>query len=128
MYLSLENRLPNLLTIRDLGNVTHQLAQVAYLSACSTAEISIRNLMDECIHLANIQLIGFRHVIGAIFGAHDSAAVEVATEFYDSLPRNGTDADNVVPYALHEAVQCLRDKDGSRDNFLRWIPFIHVVP
>jgi tetratricopeptide (TPR) repeat protein len=119
------------LTIRDLGNITHQLAQVAYLSACSTAEISTRNLVDESIHLANMfQLIGFRHVIGAMFGAHDSAAVEVAAEFYDCLLRKGTDTDtdNVVPYALHAAVQCLRNKDGSRDNFLRWVPFIHVGP
>ena len=40
------------LTIRDLQSLNHQLAQVAYLSACSTAELGAQSLIDESINLA----------------------------------------------------------------------------
>ena len=47
------------LTVDDLQSLNHQLAQVAYLSACSTAEIGARTLIDESIHLAStFQLVG----------------------------------------------------------------------
>ena len=44
------------LTLEDIMRMdfdTHGHAPVAYLSACSTAEIKIRNLADESIHLAS---------------------------------------------------------------------------
>lgn len=47
-------------TVDDLQPLNHQLAQVAYLSACSTAEMGARSLIDESIHLAStFQLVGF---------------------------------------------------------------------
>ncbi len=52
------------LTVDDFQPLNHQLAQVAYLSACSTAKIDAQSLIDESIHLAStFQLVGFRHVI-----------------------------------------------------------------
>ena len=55
------------LTLEDIMRMdfdAHGHAPVAYLSACSTAEIKVRNLADESIHLASaFQLAGFMHVV-----------------------------------------------------------------
>lgn len=94
------------LIVDDLQPLNHQLAQVAYLSACSTAEIGARSLIDESIHLAsNFQHVGFRHVIGTIWGAYDEAAVAVAAKFYEHLLEQYTDTVSSVPRALHRAFQ-----------------------
>ena len=64
----------------------HGHAPVAYLSACSTAEIKVQNLADESIHLASAyQLAGFMHVIGTLWAADDDAAVTIAGKFYEGL-------------------------------------------
>lgn len=48
------------LRLEDFQQLDHQLAQVAYLSACSSAEIGARNLIDGSIHLAStFQAVGF---------------------------------------------------------------------
>ncbi|MCJ1251060.1 hypothetical protein MMC30_008291 [Trapelia coarctata] len=70
----------------DIRPKHHDQAQIAYLSACSTAEIKVRNLADESIHLANaFQLAGFTNVIGTLWAADDNAAVEIASKFYEGL-------------------------------------------
>ena len=75
-----------LLTINDLDIISHESAQIIYLSACSTAEMKARNLVNESIHLAStFQLSGFQHVIGTLWGADNNAAVEVASKFYEGL-------------------------------------------
>jgi hypothetical protein len=53
-------------------------AELAFLSACSTARPSGR-LADEAIHLASaFQLAGYRHVIGTLWPIGDWPAVEYA--------------------------------------------------
>ena len=126
------------LVIRDLQPINQQLAQLAYLSACSTAENSTGrfqvgdklylrgiHLIDEGIRLANtFQSIGFRHVIGTIWNASDPAAVAVAGKFYEHLIRNA-DSSSAISRALHEAVLSRRKtNNGSFD----WAPFVHVGP
>ena len=117
------------LTIRDLQSLNHQLAQVAYLSACSTAEMGARSLVDESINLATtFQLAGFRHVIGTLWGAFDSAAAAVAAKFYEHLLKQDAGTASPVARALHHAVLDLRAKNGNGDNVSLWAPFIHVGP
>lgn len=117
------------LRLKDLQQLDHQLAQVAYLSACSTAEIGARNFIDESIHLAStFQVVGFRHVIGTLWGAYDRAAVVVAAKFYEHLLKQDLNTVSSVPRALHRAVLDLKAKDGNSDNISLWAPFIHMGP
>ena len=117
------------LTLEHLQSLDHQLTKVAYLSACSTAEIGAQDLVDESIHLAStFQLVGFRHVIGIMWGAEDNAAVAVAAKFYGYLLQQNADAVSSVPRALHRAVLDLKAQDGNCNNIELWAPFIHVGP
>lgn len=107
-------------------------APVAYLSACSTAEIKVQNLADESIHLASaFQLAGFMHVIGTLWAADDSAAVEIAGKFYEGLDiydRMFFDRreSGSVAYALHYAVLHYRKIPGNSMAVAKWAPFIHL--
>ncbi|KAL4783420.1 CHAT domain-containing protein [Aspergillus varians] len=78
----------SLLTVKDLAAINHEKAQLAYLSACSTAENSSDDLLDEVIHVASaFQLVGFPHVIGTLWEIGDRAAVGVSRLFYADLGR-----------------------------------------
>jgi hypothetical protein len=115
------------LSIGDLDAINHPHARIAYLSACSTAEVRSYDLVDESIHLASTFLLtGFPHVIGTLWGAQDSAAVEVAREFYKKLFQYSEDESASVAYALHEAVLCHRNAGGNVTDILKWAPFIHI--
>ena len=123
------------LTVEDIMKMdfdTHGHAPVAYLSACSTAEIKVQNLADESIHLASaFQLAGFMHVVGTLWAADDDAAVEIAGKFYEGLEfydrqlfdQRGSGS---VAYALHYAVQHYRSIPGNNLAVAKWAPFIHL--
>jgi CHAT domain-containing protein len=112
------------LTVRDLGQLKYRVAQIAYLSACSTAEIRSDVLVDESIHLANMfQLLGYRHVIGTMWGAYDAAAVKVAKSFYKELFLAEGNDGLAVAEALHNAVLTVRKQDCQ--DSIRWAPFVH---
>ncbi|KAJ5175406.1 CHAT domain-containing protein [Penicillium canariense] len=118
---------PSLLTVRDLASLDHDRARIAYLSACSTAENSSSELLDETIHIASaFQLAGFPNVIGTTWEVIDKAAVEVSRQFYEILGRQIRDDGHLgdIAFALHEAVQALRTKK-PRDP-LSWAPLIYL--
>ena len=123
------------LTLEDIMKMdfdTHGHAPVAYLSACSTAEIRVRNLADESIHLASaFQLAGFMHVVGTLWAADDDAAVEIAGKFYEGLDiydRQLFDQreSGSVAYALHYAIMHYRNIPGNSMAVAKWGPFIHL--
>ena len=123
------------LTVEDIMKMdfdTHGHSPVAYLSACSTAEIKVRNLADESIHLASaFQLAGFMHVVGTLWAADDDAAVEIAGKFYEGLEfydRQLFDQreSGSVAYALHYAVLHYRNIPGNSMAVAKWAPFIHL--
>jgi tetratricopeptide (TPR) repeat protein len=116
------------LTIENLDTITRDGAQIAYLSACSTAEIQAMNLVDESITLAStFQLAGFQHVIATLWGADDTAAVKIAGKFYEFLLlQRSENSELSVAKALHEAVLCFRNADGNRFAISQWAPFIHL--
>jgi TPR repeat protein len=121
------------LSVKALQPLNHQLAQVAYLSACSTAEIGARNLIDESIHLAStFQLIGFRHVIGTLWSVDDDTAVEVATIFYKELFRDREEK-RIISNVLHHALLSWRRDPSRQDMSVEqqvrfWAPFVHFGP
>ncbi|KAK4194022.1 CHAT domain-containing protein [Triangularia verruculosa] len=84
-------------------------AWIAYLSACSTAEVKAKSLVDEGLHISSaFQVSGFPHVIGTLWSVADDVSVRVAGLFYQALVANGdgtgehTSRD--VAAALHTAV------------------------
>lgn len=101
--------------------------QLAYLSACSTAQNSIAAMADQTIHIASgFQLAGFSHVLATLFPSESEVCKEVAIDFYRSL-FDGQDKDlghRKVSMAFHEAVKTARDKSPLLPS--KWAPFIHL--
>jgi len=130
---------PECLTVRDLSRASLHMAQMAYLSACSTAENAASALLDEGIHVASaFLLVGFPHVIGTLWEANSEAAMHVSRRFYAELAdlknHTGLETQDVFAYAMHKAVNCLRSgavdstrrKRNASDNVTAWAPFIHL--
>ncbi|KAK6514397.1 hypothetical protein TWF506_008792 [Arthrobotrys conoides] len=117
------------LTIDDLAKVRHPRAWLAYLSACSTAKISADRLVDETIHIANaFQLAGFPHVVGTLWEADNECAMMVSKTFYENLLGSASDGPrhNNIGRALHQAIRRLMQDNWFKDDYLAWVPFIHV--
>jgi CHAT domain-containing protein len=121
------------------ADLSSRALQLAYLSACCTAQQYDLKLLDENIHLAAIfQLMGYPAVIGTFWEADDKAAAFIAKTFYKELFRlrqdektgMGTVAwqDHIV-YALHEAVSACRATKFGRtkgaDDVLLWANFVY---
>ncbi|GAB3003045.1 hypothetical protein GCM10027184_69890 [Saccharothrix stipae] len=99
-------------------------AELAYLSACSTARTSLWHA-DEAIHLVSaFHLAGYRHVIGSLWPLADNVASDAAATFYRELPPLPELHDFAT--ALHRVVRGLRDKHPDRPDL--WASFIHSGP
>lgn len=102
-------------------------AQIAYLSACSSADNASASLLDESIHIASgFQLAGFSHVLATLWVSGDLACRQVAVEFYRLL-FDGTSRDQghrVVSASFHHAVKGLRESTAGQP--IKWVPFIHT--
>jgi hypothetical protein len=123
---------PDKLSVAEIVKANNSAARLAYLSACSTAENAVPELLDENIHIAGtFQMVGFTHVIGTLWSVGDRAAVATAASFYRHLFRQRDESDTAIAFALHEAVRDLREKraPGSRvkpaEDVLTWVPFVH---
>lgn len=118
---------PGILTVGAISNMNIKNAQVAYLSACCTADNPSDVLADESIHIASgFQLAGFSHVLATMWESDDTACRRVAGEFYRSL-FNGQRSDQghrAVSTAFHVAVKNLRKDILGQPN--KWASFIHT--
>lgn len=118
------------LTVSRLFDEKHDHAELAYLSACCTAQQNSNGLLDEGIHLGSVfQLMGFPAVVATLWEADDNAAAKVAESFYRRFL--GEDGDDCVARCLHDSLIELRaDKLGRRkrksEDVLAWAPFIHI--
>lgn len=112
------------LTPAQLHSYRLEHAELAFLSACSTAEPH-PDLPDESLHLASaFQLAGFRSVIGTLWVTSDSP--RIAQAVYSALTAGGT-----RPPDTSAAVIVLNDTlRGIRDAFpavpTRWAAHLHV--
>jgi tetratricopeptide (TPR) repeat protein len=115
------------LSVSRISHLRLKHAQIAYLSACSTAENKAARLRDEVIHIVSgFQVAGFPHVIGSLWPAGDDECVEVASGFYSSLFRHEGVPElesRWVALALQEAVMVVRAED--MDMPLNWAQFVH---
>jgi tetratricopeptide (TPR) repeat protein len=113
-------------TVAGLASIQVNEAQLAYLSACSTASTRTEALIDEAIHLTSaFQLAGFPQVIGTLWEIVDSIAIDVADSFYSNLrTSDGTLDTSQAAQALHESVRAVRDRAAGRP-FL-WAAYLHA--
>jgi CHAT domain-containing protein len=116
------------LTVSTLLGATAQgRAWIAYLSACSTAEIRVKSLVDESIHMASaFQVAGFAHVVGSLWPADDDVCVRVAELFYKCLVmcKSTENPNRAVAAALREAVLQIRNKYASEPGV--WALYVHL--
>lgn len=107
------------LTVADLAGLRMDGAELAFLSACSTARPGAR-LADEAIHLASaFQLAGYRHVIGTLWPIGDRHAVDIADLVYTAVTGGGD-----VAGAVHAATRQMRDRWPDYPSV--WASHVHV--
>jgi CHAT domain-containing protein len=114
------------LTVASLVPVNLSRAQLAYLSARSTAVTVNNELIDEVIHLATaFQVAGFPHVVGTLWEISDALAVQVAENFYAALSTDSGGLDtSKAARALHHAIRNLRDALPAVPSL--WAAYLHV--
>ncbi|MFF2549916.1 CHAT domain-containing protein [Nocardia sp. NPDC058058] len=113
-----------ILALPQISRLQLPHAELAYLSACSTAHRGSRHV-DESLHPASaFQLAGFRHVIASLWPLADHIAATAATTFYQHLPSTPT-ADHAAT-ALHRTTCALRTQHPSRPDL--WAALIHSGP
>ncbi|KAK7214327.1 hypothetical protein V2G26_002330 [Clonostachys chloroleuca] len=112
------------LTVQQVSDLRLRSAQIAYLSACSTAENKAAKLSDEVIHVVSgFQVAGFPHVVGCLWPAGDLECVKVSKRFYSSIFKGNQPVINNVASALQKAVMEVRAED--LDTPLNWAQFVH---
>ena len=101
-------------------------AELAFLSACHTAEGDMVGTPDEVVHLAAaLQFCGFRSVVGTLWAMEDDDGCNVTKDFYQHMFH----IPGVVPNfrdsarALHLATKEMRKRKMGLD---RWVKFVHV--
>lgn len=131
LQLQLENESgePDRLTVEAISNMKIQRAQIAYLSACCTAENASEDLADESIYIASgFQLAGFSHVLATQWVSIDKACLQVSGEFYrllfDGQPCGSKGGHRKVSSSFHSAVKKLRDANWRQP--VMWASFIHT--
>jgi tetratricopeptide (TPR) repeat protein len=115
------------LTVGDLGRLQVD-GGLAYLSACDTS-VTNPELTNEAVHVTGaFHLAGFQHVIGTLWEIKDSAAKNLARDFYSLLTDHGSGHPNIdnAAEALHRAVKRLRDRRPQTPTL--WAGFTHTGP
>ena len=100
--------------------------ELAFLSACHTAEGDVVGTLDEVVHLAAaMQFCGFRSVVGTLWAMEDDVGCDVMKDFYQymfhvpgAVPNFRDSAE-----ALHLATREMRKRGLGLD---RWVKFVHV--
>jgi tetratricopeptide (TPR) repeat protein len=109
------------LNVADLNRLDLRAAQLAYLSACSTAA-NFSRLIDEAIHLATaFQVAGFAHTVAALWDIDDALGPYVAASVYGRLTAGLDPAQ-----AVHETIRMLREQHPSRPEI--WASYVHFGP
>lgn len=115
------------LTVAALMRVRLDHVQLAYLSACHTANQG-RQLLDESVHLASaFQLVGFPQVIATLWKALDRPSQRLAVAFYDLLAEGRADGSpdtDRAAHALHSVVRKLREKRFDMPS--HWAAYLHA--
>jgi tetratricopeptide (TPR) repeat protein len=113
------------LTVLDIAARTLDHAELAYLSACHTANPGAAP--DEALHLAAaMQLAGYRHVVATLWSVGDDDAAAVADGFYRHVADTGRPDPARAANALHGAVTTMRTR--HRADPVTWAGYVHYGP
>ncbi|KAJ5060755.1 CHAT domain-containing protein [Bipolaris maydis] len=119
----------DMLTTQMISLLELSQAEIAFLSACYTADGRADLLSDEMLHVVSgFQTAGFRHVIGCLWPSKDRVCSAIAKAFYAELYRDGVkgrNKDKAVAIALHKAVQRVRDSEELHKRPLSWAQYVH---
>jgi hypothetical protein len=119
----------DILSVRNVCQAHLSQAEIAYLSACSTAQNQATRLSDEVLHVVSgFQVAGFRHVVGCLWPSDDTVCVEVAKSFYSELVQGRAarkDDDRAAALALHQAVVKVREREKYCKRPLLWALYVH---
>ncbi|KAI0247150.1 CHAT domain-containing protein [Lactifluus subvellereus] len=114
------------LTLLRIAKSHLPTAELAFLAACHTAELTEDGTPDEVLHLtAAMQFSGFRSVIGTMWAMVDEDGQDLSEYFYGKVFAAGA---QVASYeksarALRHATQKLRTEKGV--SLERWVNFVH---
>ncbi|KAI0246377.1 CHAT domain-containing protein [Lactifluus subvellereus] len=114
------------LTLLRIAKSHLPTAELAFLAACHTAELTEDGTPDEVLHLtAAMQFSGFRSVIGTMWAMVDEDGQDLSKYFYGKMFSAGA---QVASYeqsarALRHATQKLRTEKGV--SLERWVNFVH---
>ncbi|MEV0176109.1 CHAT domain-containing protein [Streptomyces sp. NPDC050803] len=123
--LIVHDHLDHPLTVAAISRLDLPGAELAYLSACTTARTGL-TVMDEALHLAGaLQLAGFRHVVGTLWDIDDTVAVRIAERVYTGLGAPRPVADRAA-YAVRAAVRETRDRYPTTPSL--WAAHLHTGP
>ncbi|RPB27039.1 hypothetical protein L211DRAFT_780416 [Terfezia boudieri ATCC MYA-4762] len=107
------------LRVKDIAALKLPKARLAYLSACSTAESTSSDLVDEVTHIvSSFHIAGFSHVIGTLWPSNDQACQKMAVDFYSMLSKTDD-----VALSYRTAIMGLMKEKPFQP--LYWAPFIH---
>jgi len=107
--------------------------ELAFLSACQTST-GHEKLSEEVVHLAAGMLaVGYRSVVATMWSINDNYGPMVAESFYkylvekeETLPVSPQINGAGGAYALHHAIQSIRERVGdTEDGLLMWVPYVH---
>jgi CHAT domain-containing protein len=118
----------DILTVRKIYQVHVSHGEIAFLSACSTAENHAVKLVDEVLHIVSgFQVAGFRHVVGYMRPSSDMMCAWFARSFYSELCGNSAMdyEDRAVALALHKAFVEVYERDEYRERPLEWLHCVH---
>jgi tetratricopeptide (TPR) repeat protein len=120
-YLLLSDHAEHPMTVLDVARLRLQQAELAYLSACSTA-MTGAVLPDEAINLASaFQLAGYRRVVATLWPVDDDLAASLARRFYSTVSSPGTQ--DAAASALHAASRIYRKVYAEQPSM--WAAHIH---
>lgn len=126
---AIEEPRQDILSVREVSQAHLSRAEIAYLSACLTAQNQAIELSDEVLHVVSgFQIAGFRHVIGCLWPSDDKVCVEVAKSFYSELGQDRAarfNVDRAAALALHKAVVKVRESKEYRKRPLLWAQYVH---
>jgi CHAT domain-containing protein len=114
------------LTLLRIAKSHLPIAELAFLAACHTAELTEDGTPDEVLHLtAAMQFSGFRSVIGTMWAMVDEDGQDLSEHFYNKMFSVGVESASYEKSArvLRHATQKLRTKKGV--SLERWVNFVH---
>ena len=118
----------DILSVREVSQAHLLRAEIAYLSACSTAQNQAIRLSNEVLHVVSrFQVAGSRHVVGCLWPSDGKVCVDIAKSFYSEFDRGGTARydDRATALALHKAVVKIRERNEYRKRPLLWAQYVH---